>query len=325
MMAHGRCTRANSAKRPVAKPTGGNRSCIKALLSSLRPRASDSRPCPRARRRTRTWVSGVGSDANPCSRTAPCITFAGAISKTAAGGEIDCLDPGGFGAVTITKAITIDCGGVTGGPLATVGTSGVVVNAGVNDRIVLRNLNIQGAGTGGNGIRFLAGLHLTVENVRISGFTTIGIDVNKTANGNVYVRDTYITNVPKAIRLFTGAGTLNAQIENSRIDANSTSGLEVASGSTTASITNSVLMNNGIALHTSGGGFINADNNVLAKNTTGVNSAAAGGSIRITRNAFQDNGTAVTFSGGGTVSTGGTNSVIGAAGLAPNGGAIPPL
>ena len=58
---------------------------------------------------SRIWVSGVGDDANPCSRTAPCTTFAGAISKTAANGIINCLDPGGFGEVTITKSITIDC------------------------------------------------------------------------------------------------------------------------------------------------------------------------------------------------------------------------
>src|SRR5690349_19227494 len=58
---------------------------------------------------SRTWVSGVGDDVNPCSRTAPCKTFAGAISKTDVNGEINCLDPGGFGAVTITKSITIDC------------------------------------------------------------------------------------------------------------------------------------------------------------------------------------------------------------------------
>src|SRR5690349_21903033 len=75
---------------------------------------------------TRTWVSGVGDDVNPCSRTAPCKTFAGAISKTAPNGEIDCVDPGGFGAVTITKSITIDCGGVTGGILSP-GTNGVIV------------------------------------------------------------------------------------------------------------------------------------------------------------------------------------------------------
>src|SRR6267378_8091317 len=79
---------------------------------------------------TRTWVSGVGDDANPCSRTAPCKTFAGAISKTQAGGEIDCLDPGGFGAVTITKSMTIDCATGTGGASIVVSSgSGIVINA----------------------------------------------------------------------------------------------------------------------------------------------------------------------------------------------------
>src|ERR1700709_956000 len=77
---------------------------------------------------TRTWVSGVGDDVNPCSRTAPCKTFAGAISKTAAGGEINCLDPGGFGAVTITKSMQIICDVATGGVLVS-GTNGIIVNA----------------------------------------------------------------------------------------------------------------------------------------------------------------------------------------------------
>src|SRR5437763_15362461 len=86
---------------------------------------------------TRTWVSGVGDDANPCSRTAPCKTFAGAISKTAAGGEIDALDPGGFGAVTITKSITIDGGGTFASVLVS-GTNGIVVSAGINDVVILR-------------------------------------------------------------------------------------------------------------------------------------------------------------------------------------------
>jgi hypothetical protein len=96
---------------------------------------------------TRTWVSGVGDDVNPCSRTAPCKTFAGAISKTAPGGEINCLDPGGFGAVTITKAITIDCLHTEGGVLAA-GTNGVNVHGAAGDRIVLRGLDINGAGSG---------------------------------------------------------------------------------------------------------------------------------------------------------------------------------
>src|ERR687886_1417639 len=92
---------------------------------------------------TRTWVSGVGDDANPCSRTAPCKTFAGAISKTAAGGEISVLDPGGFGAVTITKAITIDGDGTLAGILAA-SVNGVIVNAGVNDVVVIRSISING-------------------------------------------------------------------------------------------------------------------------------------------------------------------------------------
>src|SRR5205809_5695698 len=76
---------------------------------------------------TRTWVSGVGDDANPCSRTAPCKTFAGAISKTAGGGEISVLDPGGFGAVTITKSITIDGTGMLSSILAA-STTGIIIN-----------------------------------------------------------------------------------------------------------------------------------------------------------------------------------------------------
>src|SRR5512142_1151574 len=92
---------------------------------------------------TRTWVSGVGDDANPCSRTAPCKTFAGAISKTAAGGEINVLDPGGFGSVTITKSITIDGSNALAGVLAS-GVNGIVVNAGSGDSVILRGLDING-------------------------------------------------------------------------------------------------------------------------------------------------------------------------------------
>jgi hypothetical protein len=119
---------------------------------------------------TRTWVSGVGDDANPCSRTAPCKTFAGAISKTANCGEISALDPGGFGAVTITKSITISGDGTLAGILAA-GTNGVIVNAQANDTVILRSISINGACTGLDGIRFLGGKHLHVENCTIYGFT----------------------------------------------------------------------------------------------------------------------------------------------------------
>src|SRR5215510_15513591 len=145
---------------------------------------------------TRTWVSGVGDDANPCSRTAPCKTFAGAISKTAASGEISVLDPGGFGVVTITKAITINGDGTLAGIL-NAGTTGIIVNAGVNDVVYIRNVSINGAGTGLNGIRFLAGKALHVENCNIygQGNNTAGnghgILVNLAATaGNLFVKDT---------------------------------------------------------------------------------------------------------------------------------------
>ena len=95
---------------------------------------------------TRTWVSSVGDDANPCSRTAPCKTFAGATSKTATNGEINCLDPAGYGAVTLIKSITIDCTGTFGSILAT-GTTGVIINAHAGV-VRLRGLQINGAGTG---------------------------------------------------------------------------------------------------------------------------------------------------------------------------------
>lgn len=142
---------------------------------------------------TRTWVSGVGDDANPCSRTAPCKTFAGAISKTAAGGEIDVLDPGGFGAVTITKSITID-GGPNAGGILNSGSNGVVINAGVNDTVVLRNISFQGVGNGLDGVKVLQCGALHVEQCVISNNAQKGIEVIPTVPMRLYVSDTVIRN-----------------------------------------------------------------------------------------------------------------------------------
>ena len=143
---------------------------------------------------TRTWVSGVGDDANPCSRTAPCKTFAGAISKTAPGGEIDALDPGGFGAVTITKAITIDGGGGQVASVLVSGTNGIVVSAAATDVVTLRNIRINGIGTGLNGIQYTAGKAVIVQNCDIFGFTQNGINVALGAAGKLVVTDTTVTN-----------------------------------------------------------------------------------------------------------------------------------
>jgi len=151
---------------------------------------------------TRTWVSGVGDDANPCSRTAPCKTFAGAISKTAVDGEIDALDSGGFGAVTITKAITIDGDSNLAGILAA-GTTGVIINITAtsgSNVVELRNLSINGASTGTNGVRILssfAGTAVLIEKCVIFGFRAgngRGISDERTTGGKLFVTDTIVRN-----------------------------------------------------------------------------------------------------------------------------------
>src|SRR5262245_4741681 len=161
---------------------------------------------------TRTWVSGVGDDVNPCSRTAPCKTWAGAISKTAAGGEIDALDPAGYGAVTVTKSIILDGGGVGMVSSLVAGINGIVVQAGPSDVVTIRNVTINGIGTGLNGIRFLAGKALHVENVVIENFTQKGIDATTASGDNgLFVRDTEIRSTMGGIYVHpTSPSTLSA-------------------------------------------------------------------------------------------------------------------
>ncbi|MEA2435965.1 MAG: hypothetical protein QOF65_521 [Thermoleophilaceae bacterium] len=143
---------------------------------------------------TRTWVSGVGDDANPCSRTAPCKTFPGAISKTAAKGEINVIDPGGFGGVTITKSISIKAEGPTAGVLVS-GTNAIVVNApGANDKVKLYGLDINGLGVNSlNGVKVLQAKTVIVRHSQIYEFQRNGIDFSpSTANAKLEVSDVHI-------------------------------------------------------------------------------------------------------------------------------------
>lgn len=171
---------------------------------------------------TRTWVSGVGDDANPCSRTAPCKTFAGAISKTAPAGEINVLDPGGFGAVTITKSISIISDSIEAGVLVS-GTNGIIVNAGATDRILLSGLDIDGIGTGLNGVRILQAGNVTIRNSSIRNFTQAGIDMEATnAGARVYVQNTRLISNALGGFVLKGASGVqnNAVIEDSTFDLN---------------------------------------------------------------------------------------------------------
>jgi hypothetical protein len=160
---------------------------------------------------TRTWVSGVGDDANPCSRTAPCKTFAGAISKTATNGEIDCLDPGGFGQVTITKAITIDCDSGPGGILAASG-SGVVINT--TGAVILRSLNINCNVQATNGINVIGATSVHFLDMNIWGCTGAGILVGTGATVNLTVKDTQIHECPTGISTSASAGFVAGDINN---------------------------------------------------------------------------------------------------------------
>lgn len=273
---------------------------------------------------TRTWVSGVGDDVNPCSRTAPCKTFAGAISKTAAGGEISVLDPAGFGAVTITKAITINGEGTLAGITASL-TTGVIVNAGVNDRVVLRNLAINGVGNGISGIRYLAGKSLTVDNVTISGFTTRGIDVSLTANGNLNVTNTLITNAPTGVRVTTTSGIVLAWLDNVTLTG-LTNGLEGAANSR-VTISNSVIsgnISNGVFTSAATSNINVASCQLSFNELAAINASISGSAIRISNNDIFNNTSGITIGVGATVISANNNRVAGnAASTLPNGTPIP--
>jgi hypothetical protein len=279
---------------------------------------------------TRTWVSGVGDDVNPCSRTAPCKTFAGAISKTAAGGEIDVLDPGGYGTVTITKSITIDGQGTMASILAS-GTNGINVNAGVSDNVILRNLSINGAGTtlGLNGINFLAGANLTVENCIIMDFSQSGISIApSTANAMTYIRNVSIDNTATGVTIstansagqnivaiseshFHGAGVLN----QTGVAVNRPAGKP----GNIVTITKSDFADYLTGVSNIGGNSVTVDQSLLIRNVTGVDTQA-GATSNLNLNTFVNNPTA--FTTAGSVSSAGNNTIVGAV-SSPNGTALP--
>lgn len=259
---------------------------------------------------SRTWVSGVGDDANPCSRTAPCKTFAGAISKTASGGEIDAMDPGGFGAVTITKPITIDGGEGQVASVLVAGTNGIVINTpGASDIVTLRNLEIQGvlqsASPGLDGILILTGANVHLERLKITGFNTNGVHVNAAASVNLTMRDCTITDITVGgVYLSTSAGIASAELNNVRI-YNAHPAIRGGTNSV-ATVSNSDLSFNGVAIRQiAAGSSINVINSQINSNGTALQSFA-GSTIRAASNSMAENGTAINPNGG-TISTDGLN------------------
>jgi hypothetical protein len=252
----------------------------------------------------RTWVSGVGADDNPCSRTAPCKTFAGAISKTATNGEINCLDPGGYGAVTITKSVTIDCEDTQGSILASSG-NGVVVNiTAVTDTkksFKLRGVSINGDATGTNGVRVLSANQVILEEVVIDGMSQHGVSFENTSGTTKATIDhcALRSNAGNGINTFILGGNLQLAVANTTLTANAT-GFNLSSG-TKAALTNCVVNGNtnGVAAFTAD--LTIAFCTILNNSGTGV-SASTSANIRLTNSVVTSNGTGLSFSGGTLVS-----------------------
>lgn len=276
---------------------------------------------PASAQATRTWVSGVGDDVNPCSRTAPCKTFAGAISKTATNGEINVLDPGAFGAVTITKSITISSEGFEAGVLATLGSSGIIINAPASAVVVLRGLDIEGAGSGAHGIRFLAGGALHVEDCTINNFALRGITFEPSGLSLLFVQDTVVRNnlvgaSSGGILIKPGAaGSAVVSLVDVRLD-NNRFGLQVEGGSLVSAVRTSAngnLTNGFLAMGTAvGAAVIDLESSVASNNgSNGVRAFQAGGTIRLSNTIITGNaGSGLSVNAGAIISFG-NNSVDG--------------
>ncbi len=267
---------------------------------------------------TRTWVSGVGDDVNPCSRTAPCKTFAGAISKTAAGGEIDCLDPGGFGTVTITKSITIDCSGTFGSILNSGGINGVVVNDSATGTpntvdVILRGLSINGAGTtpGLNGVRFVSGRSLLIEDVFIQNQNGgSGVSIANGNNARIFLNNVTMTDGGNGVLVDPTAavGVTNLVLQNVRIQNHSGTGFRIdttAPANTVAAILDKVQLTsaaNGLVINAPAGGGatgVVVTDSIVEQNTgIGISAVGTGANARVSQTNITGNGTGVSTTGG---------------------------
>jgi hypothetical protein len=281
---------------------------------------------PASAQATRTWVSGVGDDVNPCSRTAPCKTFAGSISKTAAGGEINCIDPGGFGALTITKSITIDCTNTEAGVLVA-GTNGISINAAATDFVVLRGLDFDGTGTGLSGISIVSAATVYVQKSAIRNFKAGGSGISLAPNSistRLFVSDTFIANNGNSATTGgivirpTGTGTAAVVITNTRVDAN-TSGVRADATATTGTVRATVAgssisgnSNDGATSISSvaGASTLMIDRSVIAYNTsTGV--VANAGNVLLGDSVVTGNATGLSTASGGNLFSYRNNNING--------------
>jgi len=272
---------------------------------------------------SRTWVSGLGDDTAACTRTAPCKTFTGALVKTAAGGEINVLDSAGFGTITINKSITIAAEGVEASVLAS-GVNGIVIDAAATDIVTLRGLDIEGLGTGLDGISVLNAGVVHIENCRIENFRGSqgsGIDIQPTSatatTTKIFIKDTIVRNNGQG----TGGGifirpgtnvTVKASLDNVQSESN-IFGIKVQDFST-VSIRNSTFAGNafsGITAVSVAGGAIAliVDHTASVNNgTTGIISQGPTATVRISNVTISGNTTGLSPLTSGQIISFGTNN-----------------
>lgn len=254
---------------------------------------------------TRTFVSGVGNDADPCSRTAPCRTFSGALIKTATGGEISVLDPGGYGSLTINKAITVDggTGSGWGSTLFSGAASGFTINITTNlasDKVILRNLSINGAGTilGVDGVRFLDGAELTMENLSIFNYSGDGLEVNQTQACRVFMRDVTFSHGGVGIRSTSTAASVVMRLQDVRVQAMSSHGIQ-ATNNTVVYAKNVAAARNGVSgvgdgFRAEGNSTINCVGcDAFANFSNGYNAVGLSANVRIIDSDAINNGTGI--------------------------------
>ena len=274
---------------------------------------------------TRTWVSGVGDDANPCSRTAPCKTFGGTISKTAAGGEIDTLDPGGFGTVTITKSIIIDGTAGLAGVVAP-GANAIIINAAGTDVVILRNLDLNGLGSGLAGILILGAGDVRVENCKIFRFSGRGIEDRRTA-GHLAVTNTMVSDNAQTgiLTLVPGGGssTLNLTVDNVQMHRNGNTGLAITGGARAMVVNSSATSNTFNGFYADTGATLDLENSVAFGNGTNGITALTGATVRLSNTTVSTNATGILAGSGASILSYGTNRIAGnTAGNGPPSGGV---
>jgi Right handed beta helix region len=264
---------------------------------------------------TRTWVSGVGDDANPCSRTAPCKTFPGAYSKTATGGEIDVIDPGGFGTITIGHSITIDGGGgVMASILGSLGPA-VTINGGASDNIILRNLTLQGisdyTSPGTTAINFNSGKSLSIEHCVIENWSQYGVFMNTTTSTRMNIANSEFNHMGLVAIYSSSSGSINGvNVVNSTV-VNAGTGVQAHNNASIQVSYSTVANNIGDGLFTDGttNSSITAENSTITANNIGVH--ATNGTIRIGHNSITFNSTGMQSVAPGKINSWMDNRVAG--------------